>query len=584
MKRKKPAPQIRMIEFIRPFKKEIFLKVLLGLGIMACSVLRAFAMGRGAAAVLRKESIEVIAVFIAAALAAILLKGRLIYLNETYTKKLGCTVKAGIRSRLLEKLFRLGPKYRTDERSGRLQSLITDGVEALESYLASYLPQVFVALITVTALVTYILYVDWVVGLIIFCCVVVAVIGPHFSGIFFQRSTTEYWKAYAVLNAQYIDTMQGMDTLKAFNSGRKKGAELAGNCWDFYRKQLKTTANSLIDSAFVTLCMGIGTAFSVGLAAYHAAQGKVEVVVLLSMLFLIPECFRPITELNAFWHSSYLGFSVVEQLFEILDEPIVIVEKEQAKTTGLEQALPTIEIRDVNFRYKRGREDVLKHVDMEIRPGQQIAVAGKSGSGKSTLVNILLRFYDPDSGVVLYNGADIRDYALDDLRRKIAVVFQETYLFYGTIRENIALADPQASFARIVEAAKAANIHDFILAQPEGYDTLVGERGANLSGGERQRIAIARAVLKDAPFLILDEATASVDAENEKSIQGALDQLMQNKTSLVIAHRLSTIKQADRIYVLDEGVVCEAGTHEELLAENRIYAKLIEAQNLSRNV
>ena len=305
---------------------------------------------------------------------------------------------------------------------------------------------------------------------------------------------------------------------------------------------------------------------------------------MLSMLFLIPECFGPITELNAFWHSSYLGFSVVEQLFEILDEPIVIVEKEQAKTTGLEQALPTIEIRDVNFRYKKGREDVLKHVDMEIRPGQQIAVAGKSGSGKSTLVNILLRFYDPDSGVVLYNGADIRDYALDDLRRKIAVVFQETYLFYGTIRENIALADPQASFARIVEAAKAANIHDFILAQPEGYDTLVGERGANLSGGERQRIAIARAVLKDAPFLILDEATASVDAENEKSIQGALDQLMQNKTSLVIAHRLSTIKQADRIYVLDEGVVCEAGTHEELLAENRIYAKLIEAQNLSRNV
>lgn len=584
MKSKKTNPQIRMVQFILPFKRDIVLKILLGLLIMTFSVLRAFAMGRGASAVLMRSGTEIIVTFLAIAVGSIMLKAVLIYANEIFSKKLACRVKAGIRQKLLEKLFRLGPKYQTNKRSGKVQSLITDGVEALESYLVYYIPQIFIALFTVVTLVVYICRIDLAVGLIILGMVIVAVIGPHMSRTLFQSSTTEYWKAYAVLNSQYIDTMQGMDTLKAFNSNRAKGRELAENCWDFHRKQLRTTANSLIDSAFVVLCMGIGTSFCVGLAAYHAAMGEVNIVSLLSVLFLIPESFKPITELNAFWHSSYLGFSVADQLFEILDEPIVIMEKTDAKTTGLESGLPTISIDDVSFRYRRGRENVLEDVDIDILPGQQIAVVGKSGCGKSTIVNLLLRFYDLDSGKILYNGTDIRDYSLDYLRQKIAVVFQDTYLFYGTIKENIAMSKPEADMKKVIEAAKAANIHDFIVSLPFGYDTIVGERGANLSGGERQRIAIARAVLKDAPFLILDEATASVDAENEKSIQQALERLMQDKTSLVIAHRLSTIRNADKIYVLDDGKICESGIHEELLSECSIYAKLISAQNMSMEV
>ncbi|MFZ7102060.1 MAG: ABC transporter ATP-binding protein [Peptococcaceae bacterium] len=576
--------QLRLLQFLKAVKKETFAKILLGLCIMAFSVTRAYAMARGASAVLLQEDIGRISLFLAIAVASIVLKGILIKYNEIYSKKTACKAKAGIRRELVDKLQRLGPQYQANKRSGQTQSLITDGVEALESFLIYYIPQIFIALVTVSILVVYIMRIDLTVGVIILVSVICAVVGPHISRIHFQDSTTEYWKAYAVLNSQYIDTMQGMDTLKAFNSSHHKGDELAGNCWDFYRKQLRTTANSLVDSAFVVFCMGIGTSFTVGLAAYHAASGQVDVIGLLSILFLIPECFKPITEMNSFWHSSYLGFSVADQFFEIIDEPVIVVEKENAVETGLDNGLPNIRMQDIRFRYKRGREDVLRNVDIDIHTGQQIAVAGKSGSGKSTLVNVLLRFYDFDSGRVLYNGVDIRDYSLEYLRSKISVVFQDTYLFYGTVRENIAMAKLDAGIEEIIAAAKTANIHEFISSLPDGYQTVVGERGLNLSGGERQRIAVARAVLKDAPFLILDEATASVDAENEKDIQLALERLMRNKTALVIAHRLSTIRDADRIIVLEDGKVCESGTHEELLALNSVYARLISAQNMTKAV
>ena len=574
--------QIRLVGFLSKAKAEVLGKVLLGLSIMGLSVLQAYAMARGASAVLTHGDLDQILGFLLLALAAILLKGILSSQNEVYTKKAACKVKSIIRRDLLDKLSCLGPQYQSRKRSGKIQSLITDGVESFEYYLMYYIPQSIITLIGVSLLVIYVMRTDLTVGFLILGAVVVAILGPHLSRGHHQDSTTEYWKAYAVLNSQYIDTMQGMSTLKAFHSSEEKGRELAGNCWDFYHKQIRTTANSLVDSAFVVFCIGMGTSFAVGLAAWHAAKGSVDVVALLSMLFMIPECFKPISALNDFWHSSYLGFSVADQLFEILDEPVPVTEKEDAKTSGLQSGLPEIALEDVCFVYRKDQEDVLKHINMQIRTGQRVAVVGKSGSGKSTIVNALLRFYELESGRILYNGIDIRDFSLSYLRSKISVVFQDTYLFYGTVAENIAMARPDASRLEIEEAARAANIHDFIVSLPPGYETMVGERGANFSGGERQRIAIARAVLKNAPFLILDEATASVDAENEKDIQQALERLMKNKTSLTIAHRLSTVQDADWIYVLQDGVICQQGTHESLLKEDGVYAKLILAQNLKK--
>eukprot|EP00831_Metopus_contortus_P051829 TRINITY_DN43511_c0_g1_i2.p1 TRINITY_DN43511_c0_g1~~TRINITY_DN43511_c0_g1_i2.p1 ORF type:complete len:285 (+),score=48.28 TRINITY_DN43511_c0_g1_i2:165-1019(+) len=282
-------------------------------------------------------------------------------------------------------------------------------------------------------------------------------------------------------------------------------------------------------------------------------------------------------------HGSYLGFSVAEQLYEILDEPLTMVS--ESNNVVLSTTIPHIELKKVFFQYKDNMPYVLKNVDMDISLGKMTAIVGESGSGKSTIVNLLLRFFDVSDGVIKIDYKDIKEYSISYLRTKIAVVFQDSYLFYGTIKENLCMSKPDVKEEQMIDAAKAANAHDFIMSLPKGYQTVVGERGATLSGGEKQRIAIARAILKDAPILILDEATSSVDLESEKLIQDALNKLMKSRTTIVIAHRLSTVEKADKIYVLKDAEIKGYGSHQELLDSNDIYQGLISAQeSVGKNI
>ena len=241
------------------------------------------------------------------------------------------------------------------------------------------------------------------------------------------------------------------------------------------------------------------------------------------------------------------------------------------------QVLHTLNMEKVTFSYSDGNE-VLKNISFTVQPGKMTALVGHSGSGKSTILNLLLRFYDPDRGVIKLNQEDIRDYSLEELRKQISAVFQETYLFYGTIADNIRMARPDATDEEVEAAAKAANAHEFIDRLPNGYQTVIGERGMTLSGGERQRISIARAFLKNAPILFLDEATSSIDSQSESIVQESIQRLIKGKTTVVVAHRLATIRHADQILVIEGGKVMEQGTHEELLNKNGIYTTFIKAQ------
>ncbi len=567
----------RLIRFLKYSAKDVAFKILLMLLITVTYVGQAYSIARGVSAVFAARPVNEIAVFICGAVGFLLLRGFLTPVNESFMKLLGAKIKSNIRDELLDKLFHLGPGYQGRQRSGSLNSLITDGIEAMEPFLVSYIPQMLVAFITVVSLVSYIAFLDVSVAMIILVSVVIAVLGPHLALPVVKKSTVRYWSSYAVLNAQYIDTMQGMTTLKAFNSSEQKGRELGENAEKFREDSIRNTAFSLMDSAVIILFMTIGSSVSVAVGAVHAACGSLEVASLVSILFLITECFRPITDLNAFWHASYLGFSVSEGYFAILDEPEILKEKENgiAPQGGY---LPGVNFQEVSFDYHYGDCYALNKVNVQINPGETVAVVGRSGSGKSTMVNLLMRFYDAAEGSVTFDGKNIRDYDLTALRQKIAVVYQDTYLFYGTIAENLRMCKPGAAMEELEMAARAANCHEFIMELPNGYDTIVGERGATLSGGERQRIAIARAVLKDAPFLILDEATSSVDAANEREIQKALENLMKNRTTLIIAHRLSTVQNADRIFVLDQGKVVEVGSHQELMSLGGHYAQLVQAQ------
>lgn len=568
---------LRLITFLKHAKKETAIKTFIGIIIVACSFTQAFFLAKGVTAVFDGVAFRNIGFWFTLCLIVLLIRAWFSRYQEGYTKKMAAKVKNKVRCDILRKLMALGPAYKNDKRSGNLQSLITDGIESLEVFLTQYLPQTVVVLATITFSTVYMWSLDWSVGVLMLLMAVISIIVPHLFMPAVSRVMIKYWQDYADLNSQYIDDMQGMSTLKSLGVSRREGEKLSKRVWAFAGESMKNLSISLSDSAVIVACTTVGTVASVALAAFHMAQGKLEYHALLIILFFSGECMKPLNDLNIYWHGSYLGLSVAQELFSVLDEPIVL--EDGILGQRISCALPAVELTGVTFRYEEDAGDALKKVNMTMEPGKVTAIVGKSGSGKSTIVNLLLRFFDATEGIVKIDGKDIRSYSMEYLRSQIAVVFQETYLFYGTVLENIKMARPDASEAEVIEAAKMANAHNFIEALPQGYETIVGERGATLSGGERQRISIARAILKDTPILILDEATSSVDMKNEMHIQEALNRCMKDKTTIVIAHRLSAVEHADRIYVLEKGRVMGYGNHQELLRHNQSYQRLVEAQN-----
>ncbi len=568
----------RLISYILLIKKEVIIKVIIGLLICVSYVIQAVSMAAAVTHVFEGASAAQITFPAAIALGSVFLRGILYWWHEWYGKAAGAIAKEKIRFALLRKVMDMGPGYLNGKRSGRVQSLLMDGVESLEPFLVQYVPQMLTVSLAGLFLGIYVICLDRVTGVVIVAAMILCVVVPYLTIPFVKRGYVDYWKDYAVLNAQYIDAIQGMPTLMAFNSSKDKGRELAADAHGFYITQIHNTAFSLLDSGIMLILTSIVSTISVIIAAMRADSGMIGINTVGIILFLAAECARPMIDLNNAWHSSFLGLSVAGEMFELLDEELMISETEEPVSDGLEDAPPSVELESLTFRYPGSVNDALKDVTMDVDGGRTIAVVGRSGSGKSTLVNLLFRFYDPSDGSISINGNDIKTYDFAYLRKNTAAVFQDTYLFNDSVMENLRIADPDADDPEIIEAAKAAQAHDFINKLPDGYDTVIGERGVKLSGGEKQRISIARAILKNAPFLILDEATSSVDAKSEALIQNMIDELSKGRTTIIIAHRLSTIRHADCIYVLDEGRLAECGTHVELISRNGVYASLIRAQ------
>jgi ATP-binding cassette subfamily B protein len=324
----------------------------------------------------------------------------------------------------------------------------------------------------------------------------------------------------------------------------------------------------------VSLLTDIGLLVVWGFGVWQVSRGEITVGVLSAFLAYIGRFYSRLDSMSRIVSVTQKAAAGAKRIFDILDHVSNVPEPAQPVPAQGLQGGVTME--SIGFRY--GNRSVIRGLNLHIRPGEMIGLVGHSGSGKSTLVNLLCRFYDVTDGAIKVDGTDIRRFAVADYRRHIGLVLQEPFLFYGTVAENIAYGQPEASREQIVAAARAAHAHDFILRLPQGYDSLVGERGQGLSGGERQRISIARALLIDPKILILDEATSSVDTETEKEIQKALDNLVQGRTTIAIAHRLSTLRKADRLVVMDRGQVVEVGPHEELMAAQGHYWRLYEAQ------
>ena len=372
------------------------------------------------------------------------------------------------------------------------------------------------------------------------------------------------------ITAAMGETLSGIHVVKAFNQEDyeiTRFREINRSVFDFFKRSVRTTT---IQRPLIEIMGAIGTSLAVWFALQHLPADRFGAFV--GSLFIFYEPLKKISKVNSTIQQTVASG---HRIFEILDAPPTIVEVPRA--VSLESEISSVRYEHVYFSYEPERV-ILTDIDFEVQKGEVLAIVGPSGSGKTTLINLLLRFYDPQKGTVKMNGMDLKQIALQSLRERIGVVSQETFLFNTSVAHNIAYGSPEATHEQIEEAAEAAHARHYILDLPKGYDTLIGERGLKLSGGQRQRLAIARAILKNPPIMILDEATSHLDAESEREVQRALENLMKGRTVFVIAHRLATIQRATKILVLDEGQIVQMGTNETLLKEGGVYKRLHDLQ------
>jgi ABC-type multidrug transport system fused ATPase/permease subunit len=514
---------------------------------------------------------------VAVVAAVMLLRGVLEYWRNMIAHRTAARVQLTLRDRLFDKVVELGPAHFGLERTGDVLLAMVDGVEQLETYFGQYLPQLFVALLAPLIVFALIATLDLPVALVMFGFALVTLIAPSVFQKWDSSNSLRRQKAYAAFAAEFLDAIQGFATLKAFGQSAARAKLLASKAHALFRATMWVLATNSLSRGIVDMGLAVGAAVTLAYGAYRVSSGEMSLEVLLIVLMMGIEVYRPQRDMRALLHQGMVGLSSATGIFAVLEAtPAISPSDDNREAT--EDLAPTVSFDHVSFAYPGGRRQAHQDLSFHLAAGERVGVVGASGSGKSSIVRLLMRFYDPQKGSVRIGGRDLRELQPRDIHRNIAVVNQDTYLFHGTVEDNLRFGNPQASQEELESAARAANAHGFISQLPQGYQTIVGERGIRLSGGQRQRVAIARALLRDAPILVLDEALSAVDAENEAIIQEALDRLMQGRTTLIFAHRLSSVIGTDRLLVLEHGRLVESGTHASLMQAGGVYHTLMAAQ------
>jgi ATP-binding cassette subfamily C protein CydCD len=562
-----------LVHIIKPWRRRFAIVVTSGIARVAAFI------GVGVVGALAVAAVKLGAPFgyllILLALAAPL-AGLLHWLESRLAHDIAYRLLAEMRIDLFRKLDTLAPAYLVRRRSGDLIALANQDVETIEYFFAHTVAPALVAVMAPTAVVLTLAFVSWPIALALLPFVLYAGLAPVVTRTRIDHLGARARDALGLLSAYVTETIQGLSDLVAFQAvaGRRRGfMELVRGYQQIRLGLLRDLSSQTAQLEIVTGFGGLAVAV---VGARLAAEHQLMATTLPLLILLALASFLPISEIAQVGRQLADTIASTRRYYAVQREQPAVVDgplRPPAPVGG-----SAIRFERVGFTYPGARRPALSDVELAVPAGATMALVGPSGAGKTTIANLLLRFWDPSAGRILLDGVDLREFELDHLRARISLVSQDTYLFNDTLRANVALARPETGDAAIHRALEQAALADFVASLPEGLDTMVGERGVQLSGGQRQRVAIARAFLKNAPTLILDEATSHLDAVSEAQVRGALDALMRDRTTIVIAHRLSTVRNADLLAVLDGGHLVETGSHSELLAQGGLYARLIRRQ------
>jgi len=507
-------------------------------------------------------------------IAVFLVKGLAAYGSVYLLNYVGQDIIMGLRNRLYNHMQHLPLAFFQRERTGDLMSRITNDVNIISTMFTSAITGSIRDCFTIIGLVSVTFYLIPKLAIYAFVIIPIAGIPIFHFGRRIRRVRLGTQEAWADINAFLHESLVGTKIVKAFNMEDHEKKRFANKSRKIFRLELKETRVKALSSPFMEFLGGIGIAFIIWYGGKQVIAGTYSFGTFTSFLTAVGLMYQPLKKLSRLNNAVQRGMAAVERIFDILERKTDIIET--AAPVIIRREPHRINFENVSFKYDK--DPVLKNINLNVEAGEIVALVGMSGGGKTSLVNLIPRFFDVTQGAVLIDDVDIRNTSIASLRSLIAIVTQEPILFNDTVRYNIAYGNPNASEQKIIEAAEAAYAYDFIKHLRHGFDTPIGELGGHLSGGQKQRLCIARALLKDAPILILDEATSSLDSESETLVQKALENLMEGRTTFVIAHRLSTIGYADRIVVITDGQIVEEGRHERLLARRGQYYKLYQMQ------